>query len=950
MEPVSNVFYLVEGFALVMLCNCRLYPRRLSVHILREVKTLIKSLGCCEDEQPVIDVVDRCCPQVMEKCLGMLPPAEKAAALSISNVDLQWIADRSSCIWTAGFQDENSTKSSSSLNLNGVDPWSTCLFGFLERDRVLTLCPSAVMHSWPIVYGRVNSLFTVVDPTPVNDNRASLLRGSTTVKKPVNERDIYMHVWKNYVTFAFRVVPPVPSPIVRCASPDLSLRGTRVDCLVFAILVFVSSANLNSGARECLLRKIVLPTTDETVASDSGSPMKLNVLSDSIENLLLHTQSLGRIAVPQSKNRHKRSSSSPDSLTTERNDNKSPGGNVSPTGLYKLVVPLLRCETVDVRDAAVHALGKVNSDALKDLMEELVIYIREAVDRKQENMRRRRRRDALRLQLVRVFELVAEYGTFGISPCVLDRDTQSLHPTFVEYIDGARLYLENEADKEVPAVRDIKLHFCNFIRKMIKSFSLETCVTLLKRDLRRNLFTLFAGWSGRFGRPLGHQTLGQDMDERPCSELQLSALQAMSALLCCGSCFNPQGLAEDGVFYPWLDMLLASRDEKVRHNSFYAVRKAGSSKERYLLIVSHVTTTSVLVGTPKLSSPSSTLPALYPGGGWVSRMSSTVCVTCCLFSLYRSLGYGTTSFDGEIIAISECLRNLLCHINKFRNAVILSDSKAAILSIVSKHTPSSQTAEITKMLSQLISLNKRIVFQWIPSHCGILGNENADALAKKGSTATYRPVTKSTYYSVKRFIKSTYLDFNKQNLITQSQGKKWKTLHQNPQLIPDVPRKSSVAACRLATGRDCLAKHLHRIGIYQSPNCPLCNSNQEMDSEHLKICASVAGHDNIFEKYWSARDEVKEYIHSKGVEEESSDDTLEGSVTVSRSISYARVRPKLQRWRQKNPESRKRGKRKIRRNLHYASDAVKLIVSGLNLGPPSTCKSRSRLKGQKIHR
>jgi hypothetical protein len=50
----------------------------------------------------------------------------------------------------------------------------------------------------------------------------------------------------------------------------------------------------------------------------------------------------------------------------------------------------------------------------RDLMEELVIYIREAVDRKQENMRRRRRRDALRLQLVRVFELVAEYGTFGI--------------------------------------------------------------------------------------------------------------------------------------------------------------------------------------------------------------------------------------------------------------------------------------------------------------------------------------------------------------------------------------------------------------------------------------------------------------------------------------------------------------------------------------------------------
>jgi hypothetical protein len=46
-------------------------------------------------------------------------------------------------------------------------------------------------------------------------------------------------------------------------------------------------------------------------------------------------------------------------------------------------------------------------------MEELVVHIREAVDKKQENMRRRRRRDALRLQLVKMFELIAQYGTFG---------------------------------------------------------------------------------------------------------------------------------------------------------------------------------------------------------------------------------------------------------------------------------------------------------------------------------------------------------------------------------------------------------------------------------------------------------------------------------------------------------------------------------------------------------
>lgn len=64
-----------------------------------------------------------------------------------------------------GFHDENSTKSSSSLNLNGADPWGTCLFAFLEKDRVLTQCSNAVAHSWPIVFTRINSLFSVVDPT-----------------------------------------------------------------------------------------------------------------------------------------------------------------------------------------------------------------------------------------------------------------------------------------------------------------------------------------------------------------------------------------------------------------------------------------------------------------------------------------------------------------------------------------------------------------------------------------------------------------------------------------------------------------------------------------------------------------------------------------------------------------------------------------------------------------
>lgn len=44
-QSACSVFHQVEGFALVMLSNNRLCPRRLAVHILREVKTLIKTFG-----------------------------------------------------------------------------------------------------------------------------------------------------------------------------------------------------------------------------------------------------------------------------------------------------------------------------------------------------------------------------------------------------------------------------------------------------------------------------------------------------------------------------------------------------------------------------------------------------------------------------------------------------------------------------------------------------------------------------------------------------------------------------------------------------------------------------------------------------------------------------------------------------------------------------------------
>ena len=53
-------------------------------------------------------------------------------------------------------------------------------------------------------------------------------------------------------------------------------------------------------------------------------------------------------------------------------------------------------------------------------------------------------------------------------------------------------------------------------------------------------------------------------------------------------------------------------------------------------------------------------------------------------------------------------------------------------------------------------------------------------------------------------------------------------IFKTPGIIPEVPRKSAVAMLTLITGHECLSKHLHKIGIFPSPNCLLCFKEEEM--------------------------------------------------------------------------------------------------------------------------
>ena len=68
---------------------------------------------------------------------------------------------------------------------------------------------------------------------------------------------------------------------------------------------------------------------------------------------------------------------------------------------------------------------------------------------------------------------------------------------------------------------------------------------------------------------------------------------------------------------------------------------------------------------------------------------------------------------------------------KPRKTVILTDSKAALQSIIS-NTPDQPIHQLLKNM-QLIPHECTVVLQWIPAYCGIPGSKRGDRLAKSGT-------------------------------------------------------------------------------------------------------------------------------------------------------------------------------------------------------------------------
>ncbi|XP_021348275.1 uncharacterized protein LOC110447129 [Mizuhopecten yessoensis] len=132
-----------------------------------------------------------------------------------------------------------------------------------------------------------------------------------------------------------------------------------------------------------------------------------------------------------------------------------------------------------------------------------------------------------------------------------------------------------------------------------------------------------------------------------------------------------------------------------------------------------------------------------------------------------------------------------------------------------------------------------MMLQWIPSHCGVWGNEQADKLAKRGAEQQQEenPVC---YTEMKTTIKSLF------------------TTPQQQDSYHELTRSDQTTIFRLRTGHNRHNQHLYKVmKVVPSPRCPC--GEAEQDTAHLLQSCKI--HLALRDKIWHSPTPLKDKLY-----------------------------------------------------------------------------------------
>ena len=187
-----------------------------------------------------------------------------------------------------------------------------------------------------------------------------------------------------------------------------------------------------------------------------------------------------------------------------------------------------------------------------------------------------------------------------------------------------------------------------------------------------------------------------------------------------------------------------------------------------------------------------------------------------------STGKISSNYRAESTALFHAVHLLTRSASPPPKIVFFTDCRSLLQGLQSVRTEQ-QLRTIKQALLEL-SRQSTVTLQWIPAHCGISGNEKADALSKAGSKMEQisHPVT---YREAKTIIHNQY----------QSQWKGRLGVDSGVDPIHQLQRHQQTILFRLRTGHCRLLGHLHRLRIAHSDECP-CGTGPQTPEHILQHC------------------------------------------------------------------------------------------------------------------